>query len=469
MERWAKSQKYADKAAFACICVALDKRLALEMGNESGLDKAVNGYVTTNANLPRYGQLGCQGFILFDKGLKLKHKETSSFLQVKQLAFEHVESLLDSLVEQRPAPYLCPGEQCRIRGLRNRAELNGEQGICLNDPKDGSFVVFVQRARQQIKVKMENLENLSRETTIGDEYSGQVPSCEGGACKPREKKPCASEESGSSTCSSSDNNKTSAANSNNLSTSNTTSQQQQQAAPGPRKQEQVPSSPQQANAKKEEDEFCCDEIVSENPEPPCIRSGSEQQQKQQPATAATTTSSSAPLNGFPRADPSPAASDAAWKAALRLLSSGSEAAGEVSGGVASLRSSARPKRLGIADMDAEHDECLSALKLLAEQRNGAALAAVLKVCREHFEHEEALWDKVGFGNGTQAFSATKSHIEEHRRVLGEMESHIADIGGGCGKVAGCFAQTLVEEFFSHINDYDSQYEAAVKKAIKVGC
>merc|ERR1719382_2135182 len=47
----------------------------------------------------------------------------------------------------------------------------------------------------------------------------------------------------------------------------------------------------------------------------------------------------------------------------------------------------------VPSMDAEHDECAAALRLLAQQCSAQALQAALSCLGEHFRHEEALFEE----------------------------------------------------------------------------
>ena len=52
------------------------------MGKELKLSHCVNGYVDNRGSLPSRGQLGCNGFIVFDKQGALVADKTSAYLQV---------------------------------------------------------------------------------------------------------------------------------------------------------------------------------------------------------------------------------------------------------------------------------------------------------------------------------------------------------------------------------------------------
>ena len=173
MEQWASPKKaeitsgsnngttkksYGTDVNFLCICVLENrqgegKELAKEMTQETGMGKfAVNGYVARPADLPKYGQLGCSGFILFDKSNSSKILDpitlsTSSFMELRGIAFAHVESILDAVVDpsrgRRMIPAVCPGEEVMLQGLSNKPELNGQEGICVRPQfKEGETGIY---------------------------------------------------------------------------------------------------------------------------------------------------------------------------------------------------------------------------------------------------------------------------------------------------------------------------------------
>ena len=120
---WA--QQYSGRASF--ICVGCDgPGLATTFVKELKLSKCVTTYVD-QANGPKWGQLGCNGFIVLDANGAVACKATSAFLEVRELAFAHVESLLDALLSNAPLPSLTPGQHVELHGL-SRADLNGTRG-----------------------------------------------------------------------------------------------------------------------------------------------------------------------------------------------------------------------------------------------------------------------------------------------------------------------------------------------------
>ena len=98
--------------------------------------------------MPRWGQLGCSGFIVLDSDKRVVSKCTTAFLQMKNLAFSHVEALLDALLTGSPVPKVCPG-QCVL--LEDKDKKRGQQqsmGVVLDagDPDECSVFMLNTRA-----------------------------------------------------------------------------------------------------------------------------------------------------------------------------------------------------------------------------------------------------------------------------------------------------------------------------------
>lgn len=152
MNNWAAAGKY--DCNFLCVCVLGDRRapgLAREMSNEMKLTHCVNAFVDNEADMPSFGQLGCQGFIILDGKHNVVSAGTSPFMQVRGLAFEHVEALLDAVCAQKPLPAICPGENVElIESPSGQPQLRGAQGICVelqDDSIDFGFMSGPLRGR----------------------------------------------------------------------------------------------------------------------------------------------------------------------------------------------------------------------------------------------------------------------------------------------------------------------------------
>jgi len=113
--------------------------------------------------------------------------------------------------------------------------------------------------------------------------------------------------------------------------------------------------------------------------------------------------------------------------------------------------------VNVPSMDAEHASCADALRKLATDRSRAALEDVFKEIAAHFGHEEALFEEYGFAaNQDEKFSAKKSHIKEHHRILATIQGQLQQ--PSCRTVVpSVFVVDLLEDFHSHTTRYDMQY------------
>ena len=100
MDAWAES--FGSAAAFVCVCCA-GPQLATQFGNELKLKHCHNTWVDED-DMPAWGQLGCNGFIVIDGSHSVVCKATRAYLEVKETAFRHVETLLSALIVEKPVP-----------------------------------------------------------------------------------------------------------------------------------------------------------------------------------------------------------------------------------------------------------------------------------------------------------------------------------------------------------------------------
>ena len=137
--------------------------MAAEMGKKMELSNCVNCFLAGDRDMPSWGQLGCNGFIVLDSEHKVVESCTSAFLQVRDLAFRHVEALVDALLAGRKAPWPCPGETLTLRGLKSSPELNGQTATCVAPPAPGDGRATVQlHSGRSIRVQASNLASESR-------------------------------------------------------------------------------------------------------------------------------------------------------------------------------------------------------------------------------------------------------------------------------------------------------------------
>lgn len=167
--------------------------MATSMGSRSKLSKARNGFIELQSSMPKWGQLGCNGFIVFNSGQQqVVSAKTSAFMQVRDLAFRHVESIVDALIAGLSAPAVCPGQFLRLTGLQKAVDLNGQDAICLSAlDASGRCAVQILKSGRKLTVKPSNLEVLEDGQSEGseDEYEsdddsqsseGRDNSCEQG-------------------------------------------------------------------------------------------------------------------------------------------------------------------------------------------------------------------------------------------------------------------------------------------------
>lgn len=160
MDRWAAS--YSGKASFLCVCCA-GQGLAREFVSRLKLSTCAVGFAD-EGQMPEWGQLGCNGLIVLDKALRVASPATLPFLEVRALAFRHVECLLSELTAGRPAPRLV-----RLSGLRKRHDLNGELGVLVKAGTDGERSGVRLLRGGELSVLPENLERVVEETVDDDD------------------------------------------------------------------------------------------------------------------------------------------------------------------------------------------------------------------------------------------------------------------------------------------------------------
>lgn len=133
MNTWASSGKY--DCNFLCVCVLGDRSaypLAKKMSQQMKLTHCVNGFVDNDNDMPTYGQLGCKGFIVLDAEHRVVSNRTPAFMQVKDIAFAHVEALLDATIAKRAVPKVCPGDFISLQvPPTERPDLKGSEGMCV--------------------------------------------------------------------------------------------------------------------------------------------------------------------------------------------------------------------------------------------------------------------------------------------------------------------------------------------------
>lgn len=148
MNSWAAEGKY--DCNFLCVCVLGDRSafgLSKEMSKESQLTHCVNGFIDSMRDMPTYGQLGCKGFIVLDAEHNVVSDATPAFMEVRDLAFDHVESLLEAVVAKRSPPKVLPGDFVTLAAPpKELAKLKGAPGVCVKVAGDHIQMAFISQA-----------------------------------------------------------------------------------------------------------------------------------------------------------------------------------------------------------------------------------------------------------------------------------------------------------------------------------
>jgi hypothetical protein len=102
MALWAASGEFAGSVGFLCINTdvgAAGYQAARSFGARHRFPAALkNGFVETATQLPRFGQLGCSGFIVLARDGSCINPRTPAYLQYGDAAFEAVEKYLRLVV-----------------------------------------------------------------------------------------------------------------------------------------------------------------------------------------------------------------------------------------------------------------------------------------------------------------------------------------------------------------------------------
>ena len=134
MDAWQK--KYDGQCSFVCVCCE-GPELAETFASRLQLKHCINTYCD-QGHFPTWGQLGCSGFIVCDGNGNVTCKATSAFMEVRQLAFKHVETLVDAMLSPGggggggDGSAVHPGAAVELCGLSARPDLNGARGVCVD-------------------------------------------------------------------------------------------------------------------------------------------------------------------------------------------------------------------------------------------------------------------------------------------------------------------------------------------------
>uniref|UniRef100_A0A7S2MSZ7 Hemerythrin-like domain-containing protein n=1 Tax=Haptolina brevifila TaxID=156173 RepID=A0A7S2MSZ7_9EUKA len=204
MDAWAAS--YGSSVAFICVSCA-GPQLATQFGNELMLKNCYNTWADED-DMPSWGQLGCNGLIVIDGADSVVCQASPAYLEVKNAAFRHVETLLDALLRSKPAPKMMSGrvdpsigghcaevrfgadnidvveEVLIVTGLSSRPELNGKRARVLSSGANGRVAVEIDGEVAPLSIKRQNLTAVAdgeassgvASNTVVDPQSINVPS-----------------------------------------------------------------------------------------------------------------------------------------------------------------------------------------------------------------------------------------------------------------------------------------------------
>lgn len=105
--------------------------LAETFGKQLKLKYCTISYVQ-QADMPRWGQLGCQGFIILDSSGNVACETTPAFMEVEGLAFKYVECVLSALLAKKTVPDVGPGTLVRIKDSLQTPGLARQPAMCVS-------------------------------------------------------------------------------------------------------------------------------------------------------------------------------------------------------------------------------------------------------------------------------------------------------------------------------------------------
>jgi len=135
MDAWAAS--YGSAVAFVCVSCG-GPNLATQFGSQLKLRHCFNTWVDED-EMPSWGQLGCNGFIVLDGSHSVVCRASPAYLEVRDSAFRHVETLLDALVGSQAVPQLSSGRvDPAIGGKCAEVRFGEEEAAEGGEPQDGA-------------------------------------------------------------------------------------------------------------------------------------------------------------------------------------------------------------------------------------------------------------------------------------------------------------------------------------------
>lgn len=158
MELWAQGE-LGGRVDFLCICVE-SLEVAQMFGEMFRFRHVTNGWIADHKYGPRYGQLGCSGFVVLDGDGNFLSRKTAAFLQYDVAAFQDLVRvvrrglLLSEGADKDTSPLLHAsypyriGAKVTIDGLKSNPEMNGQEATVLGfQTATGRFQVRLQSGR----------------------------------------------------------------------------------------------------------------------------------------------------------------------------------------------------------------------------------------------------------------------------------------------------------------------------------
>jgi len=133
------------------------KGMAESMRDHMNLSETTVAYITRDSDMPTWGQLGCNGFILLDAENQVVSKATPAYNAMREMAFQQTEMLMDAVLNKAAPPAILPGQYVQIQGLNKRSDLNGQFGLCTGSVDGGRLQVVLLDSEESFAVKEQNL------------------------------------------------------------------------------------------------------------------------------------------------------------------------------------------------------------------------------------------------------------------------------------------------------------------------
>lgn len=199
MVRWASSLDAASKVNFLMVCLELGQQglhTAQAFGRQFRLPASVcNGYIEQKCELPSFGQLGCQGFVVLGPyGEYAMQRTVPCYLEAEEGGFQAVERLLSSLWGIQLEPVL--SEPATMHHLTSASSVVESVGVAEMDAEhEGIHKAMEELERRRTRDAMEALMSLwiqhseheeqlfhdfdfGRHRTAGKEGAATAPHCE---------------------------------------------------------------------------------------------------------------------------------------------------------------------------------------------------------------------------------------------------------------------------------------------------